>query len=101
MRSPPRSATASIVLPCDLGDSAAVAKLGPEAEAAMGELDILVNNAGITRDNLFMRMKDEEWDEVHRRQPHLGLPCCPARSLRGMMRRRFGRIIDHHLGGRA
>ena len=50
------------VLPCDLSDSAAVEALVPAAEAAMGGLDILVNNAGVTRDNLFMRMKDAEWD---------------------------------------
>jgi 3-oxoacyl-[acyl-carrier protein] reductase len=52
------------VLPCDLRDRAAVAKLGEEAEKALGQVDILVNNAGITHDNLFMRMKDEEWDDV-------------------------------------
>ena len=48
------------VLPCDLADPAAVEALVPAAEAAMGGLDILVNNAGVTRDNLFMRMKDAE-----------------------------------------
>ena len=52
----------------------------PAAEAAMGGLDILVNNAGMTRDNLFMRMKDEEWDTVIARQPHGGLP--PRRGRR-------------------
>ncbi len=52
------------VLPCDLRDRAQVAGLVAQAEAAMGQLDILVNNAGVTKDNLFMRMKDEEWDEV-------------------------------------
>ena len=51
------------VLPCDLRDRAAVTKLGEEAEKALGQVDILVNNAGITHDNLFMRMKDEEWDD--------------------------------------
>ena len=50
--------------PCDLADTAAVEALVPAAEAAMGGLDILVNNAGVTRDNLFMRMKDAEWDTV-------------------------------------
>ena len=54
------------VLPCDLADTAAVEKLVPAAEAAMGALDILVNNAGLTRDNLFMRMKDEDWDSCWR-----------------------------------
>ncbi|MDE2018301.1 MAG: SDR family NAD(P)-dependent oxidoreductase, partial [Hyphomicrobiales bacterium] len=52
------------VLPCDLSDPAAVERLVPEAEAALGKLDVLVNNAGLTRDNLFLRMKDEEWDRV-------------------------------------
>ncbi|HVX72076.1 MAG TPA: SDR family NAD(P)-dependent oxidoreductase, partial [Devosia sp.] len=52
------------ILPCNLADADAVDKLGPAAEAALGGLDILVNNAGMTRDNLFMRMKNEEWDEV-------------------------------------
>jgi 3-oxoacyl-[acyl-carrier protein] reductase len=51
-------------LPCDLADAVAVEALVPAAEAAMGSLDILVNNAGVTRDNLFMRMKDAEWDTV-------------------------------------
>ena len=52
------------VLPCDLRDRAKVSALVGQAEATMGQLDILVNNAGVTKDNLFMRMKDEEWDEV-------------------------------------
>src|SRR6478609_690593 len=52
------------VLPCNLTDSAEVEALVPAAEAAMGSLDILVNNAGVTRDNLFMRMKDAEWETV-------------------------------------
>lgn len=52
------------VLPCDLGDRAAVSRLVDEAIAKLGRLDVLVNNAGITKDNLFMVMKDEQWDEV-------------------------------------
>lgn len=52
------------VLPCDLGNKAQVAKLIDEAVAKLGRLDILVNNAGLTKDNLFMVMKDEQWDEV-------------------------------------
>ncbi len=52
------------VLPCDLGDRAAVSRLVDEAIGKLGRLDILVNNAGITKDNLFMVMKDEQWDEV-------------------------------------
>src|SRR5690606_28082306 len=56
-----------VCVPCDLGDAAAVDALVPAAvEALGGKLDILVNNAGITRDNLVMRMKDEEWDAVQR-----------------------------------
>jgi 3-oxoacyl-[acyl-carrier protein] reductase len=52
------------VLPCDLGDRAAVSRLVEDGIAKLGRLDILVNNAGITKDNLFMVMKDEQWDEV-------------------------------------
>jgi 3-oxoacyl-[acyl-carrier protein] reductase len=52
------------VLPCDLADKAAVGKLIDEAVAKMGRLDILVNNAGLTKDNLFMVMKDDQWDDV-------------------------------------
>lgn len=52
------------ILPCDLGNKAQVAKLIDEAVAKLGRLDILVNNAGLTKDNLFMVMKDEQWDEV-------------------------------------
>jgi 3-oxoacyl-[acyl-carrier protein] reductase len=52
------------VVPCDLADKAAVGKLVDEVVAKLGRLDILVNNAGLTRDNLFMVMKDDQWDEV-------------------------------------
>src|SRR5689334_8338657 len=52
------------VMPCDLRDRQAVAKLADDAEKILGQTDILVINAGITHDNLFMRMKDEEWDDV-------------------------------------
>jgi 3-oxoacyl-[acyl-carrier protein] reductase len=80
------------VLPCDLSDMADVEKLLPNAEAAMGHVDILVNNAGITRDNLFVRLKDEEWDQVL--AVDLGAAFRLARAaVRGMMRRRYGRII--------
>ena len=57
------------MLPCDLADKDAVEALVPDAEEALGQLDILVANAGITRDNLFVRMKDEDWDAGDRRQP--------------------------------
>ena len=79
-------------LPCNLSDPGAVDALPGEAEAAMGSLDILVNNAGITRDNLFMRMKDEEWDAVLAVNLTAGFRLSRA-VLRGMMRRRAGRII--------
>ena len=59
-----RARHASARLPCDLGNKAQVAKLIDEATAKLGRLDILVNNAGLTKDNLFMVMKDEQWDEV-------------------------------------
>jgi 3-oxoacyl-[acyl-carrier protein] reductase len=81
------------VLPCDLRDRAQVANLVAEAEAAMGQLDILVNNAGVTKDNLFMRMRDEEWDEVIAINLTSAFILCRA-ALRNMMRRRAGRIIN-------
>jgi 3-oxoacyl-[acyl-carrier protein] reductase len=81
------------VLPCDLRDRAAVAKLAEEAEKALGQVDILVNNAGITHDNLFMRMKDEEWDDVI--AVNLTSVFVLIRTiLRNMMRRRYGRIVN-------
>ena len=81
------------VLPCDLRDRAAVAKLADDAEKALGQVDILVNNAGITHDNLFMRMKDEEWDDVI--AVNLSSVFVLTRGvLRGMMRRRAGRIVN-------
>ncbi|MGA2492569.1 MAG: 3-oxoacyl-[acyl-carrier-protein] reductase [Roseiarcus sp.] len=80
------------VLTCDLADAAAVEALVPAAEAAMGSLDILVNNAGVTRDNLFMRMKDAEWDTVIAVDLTAAFRLSRA-CLKGMMRRRFGRII--------
>ena len=79
-------------LPCNLADKASVEALVPAAEAAMGQVDILINNAGITRDQLFMRMKDDDWDQV------LAVNLTSAFRLsrdvlRGMMKRRFGRIV--------
>jgi 3-oxoacyl-[acyl-carrier protein] reductase len=80
------------ILPCNLADQDAVDKLVPSAEAALGGLDILVNNAGMTRDNLFLRMKNEEWDEVL--AVNLTAVFHLTRAvLRGMMKQRFGRII--------
>ena len=81
------------VLPCDLSKAEEVEKLVPAAEAALGKIDIVVNNAGITRDNLAMRMKDEEWHSVI--EVNLTAAFRLARAaVRPMMRRRFGRIIS-------
>ena len=81
------------VLPCNLSDPEAVAALPKQATEAMGAVDILVNNAGITRDNLFMRMSDEEWQSV------LDVNLTAAFKLskgvmRGMMKARWGRIVN-------
>jgi 3-oxoacyl-[acyl-carrier protein] reductase len=81
------------VLPCNLANLAEVDKLVPATEAALGGIDILVNNAGMTRDNLFMRMKDEEWDEVLAVNLTAAFHLTRA-VLRGMMKQRFGRIIS-------
>ena len=81
------------ILPCNLGNTDEVDRLVPAAEAALGGLDILVNNAGITRDNLFMRMKNEEWDEVLAVNLTAAFHLTRA-VLRGMMKQRFGRIIS-------
>ena len=81
------------VLPCDLRDRPAVAQLAATAETVLGQVDIVVNNAGITHDNLFMRMKDEEWDDVI--AVNLSSVFILTRGiLRGMMRRRYGRIVN-------
>lgn len=80
------------VTPANLSDRAAVDALLPAAEAAMGSVDILVNNAGITRDNIFMRMKDDEWDQVLEVNLSSGFRLCRA-AIKGMMKRRSGRII--------
>ncbi len=81
------------IVPCDLSDRAAVQKLAGEAEAKLGTLDILVNNAGVTKDNLFVRMKDEEWDDVIAVNLTSTFMLCRA-ALRNMMRRQWGRIIN-------
>jgi 3-oxoacyl-[acyl-carrier protein] reductase len=80
------------VLPCDLADKAQVEALVPQSEERMGRLDILVANAGITRDNLFVQMSDEAWDEVIAVDLTAGFRLARA-AIKGMMRRRFGRII--------
>lgn len=80
------------VVACDLADPAQVEKLVPAAEAALGPLDILVNNAGLTRDNLFMRLKDEDWDLVLAVNLTAAFRLSRA-AVKGMMKRKFGRII--------
>lgn len=80
------------VLPCNLSDPAACAALPGQAEAALGGLDILINNAGLTRDNLALRMKDDDWNMVLEVNLSAGFRLARA-SLRGMMKRRWGRII--------
>jgi 3-oxoacyl-[acyl-carrier protein] reductase len=81
------------VVAAKMDDPADIDRLAKDAEAAMGKLDILVNNAGITRDNISMRMKDEEWDKVL--QVNLtGTFRLTRAAMRGMMRRRFGRVIN-------
>ena len=80
------------VLTCNLADAAETDALVPRAEEAMGQLDILVANAGVTKDNLFVQLRDEDWDQVI--AINLSSTFRLARAaVRGMMRRRFGRII--------
>lgn len=81
------------VLPCNLSDPEAVAALPKQAAEAMGSVDILVNNAGITKDNLFMRMSDEEWSSVIEVNLTSTMRLCKG-VVRGMMKARWGRIIN-------
>ena len=81
------------VLPCDLADAGALAALPRKAEETLGRVDILVNNAGITRDNILMRMSDEQWQSVL--DVNLTSVFRLSRAvLRGMMKARWGRIIN-------
>jgi len=83
-----------VALPCNLGDATAVDALVPSAvEVLGGKLDILVNNAGVTRDNLIMRMKDEEWMDVIRINLEANFRLARA-AAKPMMKARFGRIIS-------
>ena len=83
-----------VALPCNLSDGASVDQLVPQAvEALGGKLDILINNAGVTRDNLLMRMKDEEFEEVIRINLEAAFRLMRA-AARPMMKARFGRIIS-------
>jgi 3-oxoacyl-[acyl-carrier protein] reductase len=81
-----------VAITCDLSDAGCVEKLVPAAVDSLGHLDILVNNAGITRDNLAMRMKDEEWDAVIRINLEASFRLMRA-ACRPMMKAKFGRII--------
>ena len=78
---------------CDVTDTTAVTKLVADVEAAFGSIDVLVNNAGITRDNLVMRLKDDDWDAVINANLRGAFAAIRAVS-RGMMKRRSGRIIN-------
>jgi 3-oxoacyl-[acyl-carrier protein] reductase len=80
------------VLPCNLADKSEVEALVRASEAAMGKLDILVANAAITRDNLFVQLSDEAWDEVIAVDLSATFRLARA-AVRSMMRRRFGRVI--------
>ena len=83
----------AVILPCNLGDAVDVDGLVPRAvEALGGKIDILVNNAGVTRDNLVMRMKDEEWDQVISVNLEAAFRLIRA-AAKPMMKARFGRII--------
>ena len=81
-----------VILPCNLADPVATSELVGKAEEALGGLDILVSNAGLTKDGLLMRMKDEDWDTVL--DVNLGAYYRLSKAaMRGMMKRRHGRII--------
>ncbi|PLS21977.1 3-oxoacyl-[acyl-carrier-protein] reductase [Neptunicoccus cionae] len=83
----------AFVTPCNLGDAEAVTALAGQASEAMGGLHILVNNAGITRDNLFMRMKDEDWQDVI--DVNLTSTMRLMKSvMRPMMKQKWGRVIN-------
>jgi 3-oxoacyl-[acyl-carrier protein] reductase len=78
---------------CDMADTGQVATLISDVEAAFGQLDILVNNAGLTRDNVMMRIKDDDWDAVIDANLRGAFATMRA-ATRGMMKRRWGRIIN-------
>lgn len=82
-----------VILPCNLKSNEEVEQLIPQAEQALGKVDILVNNAGLTKDNLLIRLKDEDWDEVIA----VNLTSCfrlTRAAIKGMMKRNYGRIIN-------
>jgi 3-oxoacyl-[acyl-carrier protein] reductase len=81
------------ITPCNLADKDSVEALVPAAEEKLGGLDILVNNAGVTKDNLFLRLKDEDWDSVIAINLTAAFRLSRA-AVKSMMRRRYGRIIS-------
>ncbi|MBM7654009.1 3-oxoacyl-[acyl-carrier-protein] reductase [Neobacillus cucumis] len=83
----------AFVIKCNVADSEEVAKMVKETVDRFGKLDILINNAGITRDNLLMRMKEEEWDDVINTNLK-GVFLCTKAVTRQMMKQRAGRIIN-------
>ncbi len=83
----------TLALPCNLSDSAAVEKLIPDVEAALGKVDILVCNAGVTKDGLAMRMKDEDWEQVININLTSTFKLNRA-ATKAMMKRKYGRIIN-------
>lgn len=83
----------TVVTPCNLADKESVEALVPAAEEKLGGLDILVNNAGVTKDNLFLRLKDEDWDSVIAINLTAAFRLSRA-AVKSMMRRRYGRIIS-------
>jgi len=78
---------------CDVSDVASVTALIAAVEESFGSLDILVNNAGLTRDNIMLRLKDEDWDAVIDANLRGAFVAIRA-ATRGMMKRRWGRIIN-------
>ena len=82
-----------VITPCNLADKESVEALVPAAEEKLGGLDILVNNAGVTKDNLFLRLKDEDWDSVIAVNLTAAFRLSRA-AVKSMMRRRYGRIIS-------
>jgi 3-oxoacyl-[acyl-carrier protein] reductase len=80
------------ILPANLADAAETETLVPRVEEAMGQLDILVANAGVTRDNLLVQLRDEDWEQVMAINLSATFRLSRA-AIRGMMRRRFGRVI--------
>ena len=89
----PRDSGDHVEITCDLSDTKQVEELIPATLDTLGKIDILVNNAGVTRDNLAMRMKDEEWDAVIRINLEAAFRLMRA-AARPMMKARFGRIIS-------